>query len=82
MKPSIIKVEKTLVKIGLGMLLIELAADIGKVSMLRTVKKFNSKAADEVMNAMDYCNNCGVFHGFKKYNLKIIMYMYKICIED
>lgn len=82
MKPSIIKVEKTLVKIGLGVLLIELAADIGKVSMLRAVKKLNSKTADEVMNAMDYGINCGEFHGLKKCRLKIIRNMCKACIED
>lgn len=82
MKPSIIKVEKTLVKIGLGVLLIELAADIGKVSMLRAVKKLNSKTADEVMAAMEYGINCGEFHGLKKCRLKIIRDMCKTCIED
>lgn len=82
MKPSITKVEKTLVKIGLGVLLIELAADIGKVSMLKAVKKLNSKTADEVMAAMEYGINCGKFHGLKKCRLKIIRDMCKTCIED
>lgn len=65
MKPLTIKVE-TLAKIGLGVLAIELATDMGKASMLRMVKKINSDR----------------FHGLDKIKLKIVRGMCKACIED
>lgn len=82
MKPLIIKVEKTLATIGFGVLAIELGADIGKASMLRAVKKINSKTVDEVMDAMDFSINFGEFHGLKKCRLKIIRGMCKASIKE
>lgn len=81
MKPLTIKVE-TLAKIGLGVLAIELATDIGKASMLRTVKKINSETADTMMDAMDFGINCGEFRGLKKCRLKIIRGMCKAIIKE
>lgn len=81
MKPLTIRAE-TLAKIGLGALLIELSADIGKVTMLRAVKKLNSETANKVMDAMDYSINCGEIHGLKKCRLKLIRGMCKACIDD
>lgn len=81
MKPLTIRA-KTLAKIGLGALLIELSADIGKVTMLRAVKKLNSETANKVMDAMDYGINCGEIHGLKKCRLKLIRGMCKACIDD
>lgn len=82
MKPLIIKVGKTLAKIGFGVLAMELGADIGKASMLRAVKKINSKTADEMMDAMDFGINCGKFHGLKKCKLKFIRGMCKEIIKE
>jgi hypothetical protein len=81
MKPLTIKVE-TLAKIGLGVLAIELATDMGKASMLRMVKKINSETADEVLDAMDIGINSDRFHGLDKIKLKIVRGMCKACIED
>lgn len=81
MKPLTIKVE-TLAKIGLGVLAIELATDMGKASMLRMVKKINSETADEVLDAMDIGINSDRFHGLDKIKLKSVRGMCKACIED
>lgn len=81
MKPLTIKVE-TLAKIGLEVLAIELATDMGKASMLRMVKKINSETADEVLDAMDIGINSDRFHGLDKIKLKIVRGMCKACIED
>lgn len=86
MKPTIIKVGKTLIgigaEIGFIVLAMELAGDIGKASMLRAVKKVNPKTADEVLNAFDIGINSGKIHGLKKCKLKIINDMCKKCIEE
>lgn len=81
MKPLTIKVE-TLAKIGLGVLAIELATDMGKASMLRMVKKINSETADEVLDAMDIGINSDRFHGLDKIKLKIVRGMCKAFIKD
>lgn len=82
MKPLTIKVEKTLAKIGLVVLAMELGADIGRACMLRAVKKINSETADEVLDAMDIGINSDEFHGLDKIKLKIVRGMCKACIED
>mgnify|MGYP007031741053 CR=1 FL=1 len=82
MKPLIIKVEKTLAKIGFVVLAMELGADIGKASMLRAVKKINSETADEVLDALDICINSDEFHGLDKSNLKIVRGICKAFIKD
>ena len=71
MKPLTIKVG-TLAKIGLGVAVVELAADMGKAAMLRAVKKINSETANEVLEIMDVGINSNRYHGLEKCKLKIV----------
>ena len=71
MKPLTIKAG-TLVKVGLGMAAIELAADIGKASMLSAVRKINPESADKMVEAIDIAINSNRYHGLKKCKLKIV----------
>ena len=76
MKPLTIKAG-TLMKVGLGVAVIELAADMGKAAMFKAVKKINSETANEVLEALDACINSNRYHGLKKYKLKIVRGMCK-----
>lgn len=81
MKPLTIKAG-TLVKIGLCVAVVELAADIGKAAMLKAVKKINSETANEVLEALDAGINSNKYHGLKKCKLKIVRGMCKACTND
>lgn len=81
MKPLTIKVG-TLAKIGLGIAAIDLASDVGKAIMFRSVEVINSKTADEMLEALDMCINSGKFHGLKKCRLKIVKGMCKATTKD
>lgn len=81
MKPLTIKVG-TIAMIGLCVAVVELAADIGKVSMFKAVKVINSETANEVLEAMDIAINSNRYHGLKKCKLKIVRDMCKAHTED
>lgn len=76
MKPLTIKAG-TLVKVGLGMAAIELAADIGKASMLSAIRKINPESADKMVEAIDIAINSNRYHGLKKCKLKIVKGIYE-----
>ena len=72
----------TLAKIGLCIAVVELAADMGKASMLKAVKKINSETANEVLEVMDTSINSDRYHGLKKYKLKIVRDICKTLTKD
>lgn len=74
MKPIVIKVE-TLAKIGLGVAVVEMAADIGKASMFKSVKMINPETADAEMEVLNSAINSGRYNGLKKMKLKFIRFL-------
>lgn len=76
MKSITIKLD-TLVKIGLVMALIEMAADIGKASMFKSIRVINPETADAEMEVLDSAINSGRYTGLKKKKLKFIRFMCK-----
>lgn len=81
MKPTSIIVE-ALVKIGLGILVTNLAIDMGKAYMFSAVKEMNPGAADDIMNALEYGVNCDEIKGHTKCRLKIVRYMCRAFTAD
>lgn len=71
MKPSA-NIIGALAKIGLGILVTELATDMGKAFMFSAVKKVNPKTANELMRVMDISIDSDEVKSLKKCKLKIV----------
>lgn len=65
----------TLAKIGLAVAVVELAADIGKASMFKSVKVISPDTADAEMEVLNAAINSDRYNGPKKTKLKIIRFM-------
>lgn len=81
MKTATIKV-KTLVKVGLGLVALGFAKDLGKATMFKAFKASNPEEADKMMEVMNEVDDIKGASRYQKIRIKIVRGLCKALTEE